>query len=154
MIGVEGGYVNDPMDRGGETKFGISRRAYPDLDIRNLTLEGAMAIYRQDYWERLKLGAVESQAIAEELFDTGVNCGVSVAGRFLQEALNLVEDSSLVVDGIIGARTICTLQLCRYRQALLKAMNGLQFNHYYSNVKSSPGQKRFFRGWLKRVWEN
>ena len=50
LIGEEGGYVNDPADPGGETKFGISKRAYPQLDIKSLTLDQAKAIYRRDYW--------------------------------------------------------------------------------------------------------
>jgi len=47
----EGGYVDDPTDRGGETKYGISKRSYPQLDIKNLTLEQALEIYRKDYWK-------------------------------------------------------------------------------------------------------
>lgn len=50
VVGVEAGYANDPKDPGGETKYGISKRAYPGVDIKNLTLEGAKAIYLRDYW--------------------------------------------------------------------------------------------------------
>jgi hypothetical protein len=48
----EGGYVNDPRDPGGETKYGISKRAYPRLDIKGLTEADAKEIYRRDYWEK------------------------------------------------------------------------------------------------------
>ena len=51
----EGGYVNDPNDLGGETNFGVSKKAYPDLDIKNLTRDEAKEIYRKDYWERYKI---------------------------------------------------------------------------------------------------
>ena len=51
---LEGGYVNDPNDSGGQTKYGISKKAYPDLDIPNLTIAQAMEIYRKDYWDRCK----------------------------------------------------------------------------------------------------
>lgn len=50
VVGVEAGYVNDPKDPGGETKYGISKRAYPNIDIAKLTLGEAKAIYLRDYW--------------------------------------------------------------------------------------------------------
>ena len=157
LISIEGGYVNDKFDRGGETKFGICKQCYPNLDIKNLTLENAKRIYRRDYWDRLKLNDIKNQAVAEEIFDTGVNCGSRTAARFLQEALNILNGSGgkpLVVDGIIGSKTIRACNQYRYPKALLKAMNGLQFVHYLEIIKRDPEQERFFRGWLTRVWEH
>ncbi len=55
---AEGGYVNDPVDPGGETKYGISKRANPEVDIKNLTLDGAIAIYKRKYWDRYQLDPV------------------------------------------------------------------------------------------------
>ena len=52
LISNEGGYVNNPADPGGETNWGISKRSYPDVDIANLTREGAKAIYLRDFWQR------------------------------------------------------------------------------------------------------
>lgn len=78
VIGEEGGYVNDPNDPGGETKFGISKRSYPDVDIPNLSVDAAKAIYLRDYWYRLHLDS-EPWAIALLLFDTAVNQGASYA---------------------------------------------------------------------------
>ena len=52
ILSVEAGLVNDPSDPGGLTKFGISQRAYPDVNIRDLTLDGAKTLYRKDYWNR------------------------------------------------------------------------------------------------------
>ncbi len=49
----EGGYSNDPYDSGGETKYGISKRSYPNLDIKNLTLEQAKEIYKRNYWDKI-----------------------------------------------------------------------------------------------------
>ena len=54
----EGGHVNDPDDPGGETNFGLSKRAYPYLDIAGLTLDQATHIYRRDYWDRPGLNRV------------------------------------------------------------------------------------------------
>jgi lysozyme family protein len=77
----EGGYVNDPNDPGGETKYGISKRAHPDLDIKNLTLDEAKNIYYNDYW--LKADCDHYFFPANYLmFDTAVNMGISRANDF------------------------------------------------------------------------
>ena len=78
LIGEEGGYSADPHDPGGETKFGISKRAYPQLDIKSLTLDQAKAIYRRDYWDRLQLDA-RKYGPALVLFDCAINQGVARA---------------------------------------------------------------------------
>lgn len=83
----EGVYSNDPTDPGGETKWGISKRAYPDLDIANLTPEDAAAIYYNDYWTPACCTAVVFPwSVA--VFDTAVNCGVSRASNWLRESKN------------------------------------------------------------------
>jgi len=79
VIGHEGGYVNDPQDPGGETKYGISKRAYPHLDIANLTLEQAKDIYLRDYWNAANCGAQLNDAMALLIFDCAVNQGVGRA---------------------------------------------------------------------------
>lgn len=78
VVGIEAGYDNNPADPGGETKYGISKRAYPDVDIANLTLEQAQAIYQRDYWEALGCDAMP-WSLALLVFDCGVNMGLSVA---------------------------------------------------------------------------
>jgi lysozyme family protein len=78
VVGIEAGYVNDPRDPGGETKFGISKRAYPNEDIPNLTLERAHELYRRDYWDKLNCDGM-SWELALITFDCAVNQGVGVA---------------------------------------------------------------------------
>jgi len=73
-LGFEGGYVNNPNDKGGETKYGISKKAYPDLDIANLTIEQAKEIYKRDYWDRCKCAFIPD-ALSMALFDFAVNSG-------------------------------------------------------------------------------
>lgn len=82
VVGEEGGYVNDPQDPGGETKYGISKRAYPGVDIKNLTLDVAKDIYRRDYWTPLRL---DNRPYREALviFDCAVNQGVARARSIL-----------------------------------------------------------------------
>ncbi len=78
----EGGYVNDPKDPGGETKWGISKRAYPMLDVKSLTKEEAADIYRHDYWEKAGCGDLP-RPLDMVVFDTAVNMGVRRAREFL-----------------------------------------------------------------------
>lgn len=86
VIGSEGGYVNDPKDPGGETKWGISKRAYPHLDIKNLSRDDVKPIYYTDYWQKLGLDS-QPWKIAYPAFDTGVNLGVFAASGLLKTAL-------------------------------------------------------------------
>lgn len=84
VLAREGGYVNDPADPGGETNLGISKRAYPNLDIRNLTPELAGLVYHKDYW--LAAGCETlTPGIALVVFDSAVNCGVTRAVGWLHE---------------------------------------------------------------------
>jgi len=78
IVGIEGGYSNDPRDPGGETKFGISKRAYPDLDIASLTLEQAQQIYLRDYWDACGCDTMTWER-ALCVFDMAVNQGQSAA---------------------------------------------------------------------------
>lgn len=164
----EGGYVNDPDDPGGETNYGLSKRAYPDLDIHDLTLETAALVYRRDYWERPGFNRVAevAPAVAVRLFDLGVNCGTATAAKMLQRAINvlcavdiparrvnpwrekiarLTNGKPLLVDGVIGPVTIEVLKACPYHGAVMAALKGEAYNHY---AKLNPV---FRAGWLERL---
>ena len=155
LIGIEGGYVNDPTDRGGETKYGISKRAYPHLDIRNLSLADAKKIYYDDYWKASGADQMLRYDLALELFDTAVNMGQSISRKFLQQALNLMNRNGrnfqdLLVDGIIGPKTITAYKTVDDR-ILLKVLNGLQFCRYKEICERDPSQEKYFNGWMLRV---
>lgn len=156
IFGTEGGYVNDPHDPGGETRYGISKRSYPHVNIAALTIDRAADIYRADYWDRLSLGDIVNQTIAEEIFDTAVNCGVGTAAKIAQEAVNLTNypEPDIGVDGRIGPKTIAAINNHKSPLSLYKALNGLQFVRYMNICKAKPIQERFMRGWLKRVFES
>jgi lysozyme family protein len=96
----EGGYVNHSSDPGGETIYGISKRAYPHLDIKTLTTDDAKDIYKQDYWDRIK-GDDLPAGVACVVMDYGVNSGISRASKSLQSACGIVNG-----DGIIGPHTL------------------------------------------------
>jgi len=84
VVGEEGGYVNNPADPGGDTKYGISKRQYPTLDIKSLTLDQAKAIYLRDYWTPMALDGVK-YGPALVLFDCAVNQGVARAQEFFRQ---------------------------------------------------------------------
>jgi lysozyme family protein len=91
LIGHEGGYTNDPNDPGGETKWGISKRVYPHLDIKNLTREDAKFIYYTDFWLRIDAKDLPDSVIFQ-LFDFAVNSGIGTAIRYFQRALDVADD--------------------------------------------------------------
>ena len=90
-VGLEGGYVNDPKDPGGETNWGISKRSYPDLDIKNLTRDEARVIYERDFWNRIHADVLPD-GVAFQAFDFAFNSGIETAVRYLQRALGVADD--------------------------------------------------------------
>ena len=99
----EGGYVHDPKDLGGETNFGIAGRFYPDVDIKNLTKEGAKEIYKRDYWDKNKIDDLPDN-LKHIFFDMCVNQGRGTAVKILQRAIN-AKGGDLTVDGGFGPGT-------------------------------------------------
>jgi hypothetical protein len=113
LIGREGGYANDPRDAGGETMWGITvavARAFGYTgSMREMPRSTAALIYKTRYWTQPKFDIIEqvSPALAEKLFDIGVNCGQATGVRFLQRALNVLNQNAkafadIAVDGAIG----------------------------------------------------
>ena len=146
----EGGYVNDPHDPGGETKYGISKRSYPNLDIRNLTREQAIAIYRRDWWDRYGYGQIADQNVATKIFDMAVNMGPQTAHRILQQALIWI-GHRVTLDGIIGPETIGATNAANPKR-LLEALRCLSAMHYYQIVRHNRAMERFLVGWLSRAY--
>jgi lysozyme family protein len=138
VLSHEGGLVNDVHDPGGLTRYGISQRAYPDLDIRNLTKDDAMQIYRTDYWDRCRCDELPA-GLAILLFDSAVNQGPTAAIRMLQQALRVS------ADGVIGPVTLAAAQgatkatICEYvaRRANTYGLN--------------PNFTRYGLGWSRRL---
>lgn len=87
ILSWEGGYVNDPDDAGGETNFGICKRSFPNEDIKNMTRERAMEIYKANYWTPCKCDSLSSP-LDIVVFDTAVNMGVGRAQAFLYQTDN------------------------------------------------------------------
>lgn len=143
IIKTEGGYVNDPNDAGGETNFGISKRQYPELDIRALTVDDALEIYRTDYWRAYHCDEMPD-AIALWTFDGLVQHRPKTASRILQRAIGAN------ADGIIGPKT---LTLAKHTNPHLAArMMALERLDLYDQiVRSDSSKARFINGWRARV---
>jgi lysozyme family protein len=142
LIGHEGGYVNHPGDPGGETRFGISKRAYPALDIKALTLDHAKALYRRDYW--IPAGCDRApEPLRFDLLDMAVNSGVKAAIMTLQGALGVTRD------GLIGPATLSAL--ARHDPAAVQArFNGARLQ-MMTDLATWP---TFGKGWAKRIAAN
>ena len=142
----EGGYVNDPDDPGGETKFGISKKAYPDVDIKNLTEVEAKGIYKRDYWDKCRVESV-SATLRPIYFDMCVNMGKSRAVKILQKATN-AKGAKLEVDGGLGPATIGAI---KKHKPELERVRSYRVLHYANLVFKKPEQERFWFGWFKRA---
>jgi lysozyme family protein len=166
LIEREGGYVANPADKGGPTRFGITEavaraNGYRGA-MRDLPREEAAAIYQRIYWLRPRLDEIarRSARVAAELFDTGVNMGPAVAVTFLQRALTALNRNGkdypdLVPDGRAGPQTLAALDAfmaIRGRTSgetvLLRALEALQGERYLRLAERRPANEAFLYGWL------
>ncbi len=136
---IEGGYVNDPRDPGGETNFGISKRAYPKVNIRALTREEAVAIYRRDYWDANRCDDLPPK-IAVALFDAAVNQGSGAARLLLQKAVDVT------ADGIIGPQTLAAVEAADEDELIVQFL-GWRLRRYAFTANAAT----YMRGWANRV---
>lgn len=143
VLRMEGGEVNHPNDPGGHTKYGISQRAYPELDIVSLTLEQAGEIYHRDYWLPCHCDQLPP-ALALALFDCAVNCGKGRAIALLQAALGVQ------IDGVIGSRTVAAASR-QYRSGLVKFLTR-RVQHYVELARVNDRYAVFLGGWLARCF--
>lgn len=121
ILKAEGGYVNDPDDSGGETKYGISKSANPDIDIPALTIDKAKQIYKERYWDAIGADKLPSH-MREMAFDAAVNQGVNWTKGVLRR---IGDDSSKLFD--------------------------LRARRYASIIKNDPTQAKFQKGWENRL---
>lgn len=148
----EGGYSFDPNDPGGETNFGISKRSYPNLDIKNLTRTSAIEIYYRHYWLEPQINRLPA-LISGKVFDAGVNIGSKTAIILLQDILNDWQPPTIDTDGIIGTHTIsATMRACQiYNGVVLSTYKNALIAHYQSLVKQHAGLARYLQGWINRA---
>ncbi len=156
LIGHEGGFQSIPSDDGnwtggaeghGEnrgTKFGISARSYPTLDIANLTLEEAQAIYWRDFWKAVRADRLPGE-MGFQLFDAAVHSGAQRAVMLMQRALGLPDD------GVWGPKTEAKFAIAVNAPAVLLArFNGVRLDF----LTRTPRWPEFAKGWARRIAAN
>lgn len=144
LLQHEGGYVNDPDDAGGGTNFGISSRAFPHLNIRDLTKDDAVKIYYENYWKPIRGDELPGEELAMQVFDAAVNIGLKTAVRMLQRIINAG------VDGVIGPLTLRILEM-KNPEAVTERFKFQRLKFYCEIVIHNPSQVKFLRGWMKRI---
>jgi lysozyme family protein len=142
IIGHEGGYSNDPNDAGGETNWGISKRSYPNEDIKNLTKDQAKAIYLRDFWMPIKAEFLPD-GVGFQLFDFALNSGIRTAVRAYQRALGVVDD------GVLGP---VSLRVSTQMPPAAQIMGLLSERLYF--MASLKSWKHFNKGWARRIAGN
>ena len=142
LMGSEGGYVNHPEDPGGETKWGISKRSYPDLNIKELTRYDAKKIYLKDFWNRVHADEMYD-GVAFQAFDFAVNSGIETSVRKLQRAIGVADDGYW--GPITQARIV---SLSESDVIMLFVAERLDF---WTRLSTWP---TFGRGWARRAADN
>lgn len=150
-------YTNDPDDKGGATKYGITVRTLKAIrfdvdgdgdvtenDVKSLTYSQAKDILKRKYWDVIQADSIESERIAIKLFDCAVNMGPARATRIAQEALNDLR-YGLVVDGLMGPKTLSALNGSDEDVFFLFLVSRLE--QYYVGLN----QRKFLKGWLRRA---
>lgn len=170
LILVEGGYVDNKYDPGGETRYGITKEVARSHgyhgDMHKLTLDFANKVYKKDYFSRFGFDKIQNTKIASELFDFTVNSGRGhTATKFLQRAYNLLNKRNLLKeDGQLGPKTASTINNYKFYKSLHKVQNIFQGMYYISlaehdtemksellnheTVQGSTRFKTFIRGWV------
>lgn len=140
VLEFEGGYVNHKRDPGGETNMGISKRSYPNEDIRGMTRARAASIYRRDYWNRVR-GDDMPDGIDLVAFDPAVNSGVSRGAKWLQAALGVTRD------GKVGPNTVGKAQTTADGVSVIKRACAARM----SFLRGLGTWNTFKGGWSRRV---
>ena len=156
VLQKEGGFVDHPADRGGATNRGITQGTYDDWrkrrgllpqSVRLLTDDEVAAIYRRDYWDKVRADELPAP-VNLVVFDDAVNSGVNRAARRLQKACKVA------TDGAIGPRTIAAAKLISDASGALNLALDIieqRVDFYHNIVETNPSQSVFLRGWLNRM---
>lgn len=155
------GYVNDKDDKGGETVYGITRINHADLTIwssldqlstlkekraykpNKEEMEEVYEVYRRQYYKKLQCDYFDCENLALQLFDFGVNAGISRSARMLQNILHINED------GIVGLQTVTTANLKKCSEIL--DMFKTKRKEYYVKISKKGNNQKFLKGWLNRI---
>jgi lysozyme family protein len=160
-VALEGGWVNNPADPGGETNLGITKRVAVDHGytgpMRSLPRGVAESIYYETYLVKPGYAPLidVDAAVTEELFDTTVNMGAPRPSRWFQQSINMLCDSRLAEDGKVGPGTIAAYVACQSKvgstplcEAMLEQLDRRQLAEYDRLVRVNPKLRAFYKGWI------
>jgi lysozyme family protein len=151
LINVEQGFTDNPSDPGNwtsgrvgvgacrGTKYGISCAAYPDLDIKNLTLDQAKSIAKRDYWDRYQCDEFDPR-VGFQVFDAAFNGGS--AAHWLQQS------AGVTPDGQIGPVTVAAVKAADPLKVIMK------FDSYRLDYLAALRSASFAFGWMHRIATN
>lgn len=157
VLHYEGGYVNDPHDRGGKTNMGITQRflekyrgkaGVKAADVRELTRDDAVKLYKAE-WDIYGFGRLGNTDVMKLVYDFSVNSGPALAIKYLQRILN-GKGHSLKVDGYIGEKTSSAVGTVDEKW-LKREIQRCRAEHCDGIVDRNPEQKRFIKGWFNRI---
>lgn len=152
VILIEGGFVNNPADKGGPTKYGITQAVYDKFigrsstidEIKNMPIGNAIAIYKKNYWDKIRGDEITSYAKAYAIFDQSVNWGLDKAIKRVQRVLNEPETGTLTNAQLVLLNSID-------EQAFVDSYLEFARQAYLLTVASNPAYEQFKDGWLNRV---
>lgn len=155
ILDTEGGFSNDPLDRGSATKYGVTRETLGEFrrttasiaDVEALTRSEATNIYRTRYLEAPGLDHIADDRLRHLMLDSAVQHGPGQAVKFLQRALHVPDD------GILGPLTLHALASSADDAAVYDAVWAQRALFYAHIVKHDPSQRRFAGGWFTRLAE-
>lgn len=149
VLGKEGGFQKNPKDRGNYakgrlvgTKYGISARSYPEVDIPNLTVEKAKEIYFRDFWQKMKLHLLDNKELILQIFDMAIHAYVATAVKLLQQIVKTK------IDGILGKKTA---EAANKEKKIVEMYKEKRIEYYKRICELDPSQKVFLRGWIARA---
>ena len=154
VMAIEGGFVNNPLDRGGATNYGITQKVYENFvgrsvsvdEIKNMPRGNAVAIYQKNYWNKIRGDDIKDFAVAYAIFDQAVNRGVVASVKQAQKVVGAVSD------GIMGTQSINAINAMNPGLFLQRYLAESE-NAYKQIVANNPSQSVFIKGWLNRVDE-
>lgn len=150
VINLEGGFVDDPKDPGGKTKYGISQKTFPNLKIESLSKEQAANIYKEHFWDPYPFyKEIKSPQLIMKLFVAAINMGQKRANICMQRAARSFK--YLDPDGIIGPKSLETINAIHANE-LIPAFNSECACRYRMLCQKNPSLKKFLNGWLNRAY--
>ena len=145
----EGGYEPaTAADPGGETKYGISKRFHPNVDVRNLTVEGAKEIYRAEFW---RFDEVKDQSVASHLLDVCVNEGRTGGMRLIEQSLVIFfPGKAIAIDGVFGPADLAMINACQ-PDRFLNELRARRAQRMYEDLRRNAKETTLELGLFRRA---